>query len=97
MVHPWDLNVLLSSSQPEPFLQGCNAFGVTVELTKSFPLISMTYGAETMPAVEIFLKVQLLNEKLLTEHVLIVVMNTVCTCSIMDEHYRYSYTDRIMT
>lgn len=48
-----------------------------MELTKSFSLISVTYGVETMPAVEIFLKVQLLNEKLLSEHVLIVVLNAV--------------------
>jgi len=47
------------------FLQEGNAFGVTVELTKGFSSISMTYGAETMPAMEVFLKVQLLNEKLL--------------------------------
>lgn len=79
------------------FLQGYDAFGVTVELTYSFSSISMTYGAETMAAVEIFLKVQLLNEKLFSEHVLIVVLNTICTCSIMNKHCRYSCTDRIMT
>lgn len=87
----------VASRQKLGFPARGNAFGVTVELTKSFSSISVTYGAETMLAMEVFLKVQLLNEKLLLEHVMIVVLSTVCTCSIMNKHYRYSCIGHIMT